>query len=72
MSDVDDVLARFRLTLPLAEIVIRGSAMYWFLLPLFRFVIRRDVGSIAIADMLRLVSHSCTFSARPANAGSLA
>jgi uncharacterized membrane protein YcaP (DUF421 family) len=29
--------------------------MYWFLFLLFRFVIRRDVGSIAIADIRLLV-----------------
>jgi uncharacterized membrane protein YcaP (DUF421 family) len=33
----------------------RGTAMYWFLFLLFRFVLRRDVGSIAIADVLLLV-----------------
>ena len=37
------------------EIVVRGSAMYWFLFLLFRFVLRRDTGSIAIADILLLV-----------------
>lgn len=45
----------FGLSLPLTEILIRGTAMYWFLLVLFRFVIRRDVGSVGIADMLVLV-----------------
>jgi uncharacterized membrane protein YcaP (DUF421 family) len=35
--------------------VLRGSAMYWFLYLLFRCVLRRDVGSIAIADVLLLV-----------------
>jgi uncharacterized membrane protein YcaP (DUF421 family) len=29
--------------------------MYWFLFLLFRFVLRRDVGAIGIADMLLLV-----------------
>jgi uncharacterized membrane protein YcaP (DUF421 family) len=37
------------------EIIVRGSAMYWFLFALFRFVLRRDVGSIGIADLLLLV-----------------
>jgi uncharacterized membrane protein YcaP (DUF421 family) len=37
------------------ELVLRGSAMYWFIYLLFRFVLRRDVGSIAIADILLLV-----------------
>ena len=37
------------------ELVVRGTAMYWVLFLLFRFVLRRDVGSIAIADVLLLV-----------------
>lgn len=45
----------FSLSLPLAEIVIRGSAMYWFLFIVFRFVIRRDIGAVGIADVLVLV-----------------
>ena len=45
----------FGLSLPLAEIIIRGSAMYWFLFLIFRFVIRRDIGAVGIADMLVLV-----------------
>ena len=45
----------FTLSLPLGEIVIRGSAMYWFLFLIFRFVIRRDIGAVGIADLLMLV-----------------
>jgi len=45
----------FRFGLSPWELVLRGSAMYWFLYLLFRFVLRRDVGSIAIADILLLV-----------------
>lgn len=45
----------FGLSLPLAEIIIRGSAVYWFLFFIFRFIIRRDVGSVGIADILLLV-----------------
>ena len=37
------------------EMIVRGSAMYWFLFVLFRFVLHRDAGSIAIADVLLLV-----------------
>lgn len=40
--------------LPL-EMVVRGTAMYWFLFALFRFVIRRRVGSVGMADVLVLV-----------------
>ncbi|HEU4622416.1 MAG TPA: YetF domain-containing protein [Burkholderiaceae bacterium] len=45
----------FALSMPWAEIVLRGSAMYWFLFLLFRLVLRRDVGSIGIADVLLIV-----------------
>lgn len=45
----------FSLSLPLGEILVRGTAMYWFLFVLFRFVIRRDIGAVGIADVLVLV-----------------
>lgn len=47
--------AMFALTVDPLELVLRGTAMYWFLFLLFRFIMRRDVGSIAIADVLLLV-----------------
>jgi uncharacterized membrane protein YcaP (DUF421 family) len=37
------------------EIVVRGTLMYWALFLLFRFVARRDVGSLGIADLLVIV-----------------
>ena len=37
------------------ELVLRGSVVYWFLFLLFRFVLRRDAGSLGIADILLLV-----------------
>jgi uncharacterized membrane protein YcaP (DUF421 family) len=37
------------------EIIIRGTLVYWFLFLVFRFVVRRDVGSVGIADILVLV-----------------
>lgn len=37
------------------EMIVRGSAIYWFLFLLFRFVVRRDAGSIGLADILLLV-----------------
>jgi len=37
------------------ELIVRGTAVYWFLFLVFRFLVRRDVGSIAIADVLLLV-----------------
>lgn len=45
----------FGLSMPVVEIVVRGSAIYWFLFGIFRFLIRRDVGSVGIADILILV-----------------
>jgi uncharacterized membrane protein YcaP (DUF421 family) len=45
----------FRLSVDPIELIVRGSLMYWFLFLLFRLVLRRDVGSIAIADVLLLV-----------------
>jgi uncharacterized membrane protein YcaP (DUF421 family) len=45
----------FRFEMSPWELVLRGSAMYWFLFLLFRFVLRRDVGSLGIADILLLV-----------------
>lgn len=50
-----DVRNVFGLSTPVLEIVVRGTAMYWFLFIVFRFVIRRDVGSVGIADILILV-----------------
>ncbi len=37
------------------ETLVRGSVMYWLLFLLFRFVVRRDVGSMGIADILLIV-----------------
>lgn len=45
----------FSIHMPVAEIFVRGSAIYWFLFLLFRFLLRRDVGSLGIPDVLLLV-----------------
>src|SRR4029453_7852844 len=45
----------FSLSMPPLELVVRGSAVYWFLFLVFRFVLRRDVGAVGIADILLLV-----------------
>lgn len=45
----------FGLSVHPLEMVIRGTAVYWFLFLLLRFVLRRDVSSIGIADVLLLV-----------------
>jgi uncharacterized membrane protein YcaP (DUF421 family) len=47
--------ALFGLSLPLPEIVLRGTVFYWFLFFMFRFLVRRDVGSVGIADILIVV-----------------
>ena len=37
------------------ELILRGSIVYWFLFLLLRFVLRRDAGSMGIADILLVV-----------------
>jgi uncharacterized membrane protein YcaP (DUF421 family) len=50
-----DLQALFGFSVSPLELVLRGSVMYWLLFLLFRFVLRRDVGAIGIADVLLLV-----------------
>jgi uncharacterized membrane protein YcaP (DUF421 family) len=50
-----DLPALLELSMNPLELIVRGTLMYWFLFLLFRFILRRDVGSIAIADVLLLV-----------------
>ncbi len=50
-----ELSALFHLTIAPLEIVVRGTAVYWFVFVLFRFVLRRDTGSVAIADIMLLV-----------------
>jgi uncharacterized membrane protein YcaP (DUF421 family) len=50
-----DIASLFELSVDPLELVIRGTAVYWFLFLLFRVVLRRDVGAIGIADVLVLV-----------------
>ena len=50
-----DAGALFAVHVPVLELVIRGSAVYWFLFLVFRFIIRRDIGALGIADVLLLV-----------------
>lgn len=45
----------FSISMPVMELIVRGSAMYWFLFLIFRFLIRRDVGAVGVADILLLV-----------------
>lgn len=37
------------------ELIVRGTAMYWFLFLIFRFVLRRDNSGVGIADILFVV-----------------
>jgi uncharacterized membrane protein YcaP (DUF421 family) len=37
------------------EMIVRGTIVYWFLFVLFRFILRRDAGSLGIADILLIV-----------------
>ncbi|WP_372828061.1 DUF421 domain-containing protein [Polaromonas sp.] len=50
-----DLQNLFSLSVNPLELVLRGTAMYWLLFLLFRFVLRRDVGALGIADVLLLV-----------------
>jgi uncharacterized membrane protein YcaP (DUF421 family) len=50
-----EFFALFRIEMPVWEILVRGTAMYWFLFILFRFLLPREVGAVGVADMLVLV-----------------
>jgi uncharacterized membrane protein YcaP (DUF421 family) len=45
----------WRLSVSPWELMLRGSVMYWFLFAAFRVFVRRDMGSIAISDVLFLM-----------------
>lgn len=45
----------FLLTVPLWEIIIRGSIVYWFLFLIFRSILRRSMGSVGVSDFLFVV-----------------
>src|SRR5690242_4713397 len=45
----------FELSVPLPELVVRGTVMFLFLYFLFRVVIRRRVGAMGMGDLLVLV-----------------
>jgi uncharacterized membrane protein YcaP (DUF421 family) len=50
-----DIGGLFAVNVPVAEILVRGTFIYWFLFLVFRFLLRRDVGALGIADVLLLV-----------------
>jgi uncharacterized membrane protein YcaP (DUF421 family) len=45
----------FDLRVSIPELVLRGTLVYWLLFAIFRFILRRDVGAVGIADILLLV-----------------
>jgi uncharacterized membrane protein YcaP (DUF421 family) len=45
----------FRIHVSVPELVLRGTLVYWLLFLIFRFILRRDVGAVGIADILLLV-----------------
>lgn len=55
MPEAPDLASMFALTVHPGTLILRGTAMYWFLFLLLRFVLRRDIGSIGLADVLLLV-----------------
>jgi len=50
-----DFAELFALHVSPLELVVRGTLTYWFLLLVFRFVLRRDPGSMGVADILFVV-----------------
>jgi uncharacterized membrane protein YcaP (DUF421 family) len=44
-----------RLTMSPAELLVRGTLMYWFLFLVLRFILRRDTGNAGISDILFVV-----------------
>lgn len=50
-----DFAALFSIHVSPLELFARGTLMYWFLLLIFRFVLRRDTGSFGVADILLVV-----------------
>lgn len=45
----------FQVHVSVSELVLRGTLVYWLLFLIFRFILRRDVGAVGIADILLLV-----------------
>jgi uncharacterized membrane protein YcaP (DUF421 family) len=50
-----DFAALFRFGVSPLELIVRGTAIYWFIFLLFRVILRRDTGSLAMADVLLMV-----------------
>lgn len=50
-----DLEGMFTFTLSPWELMLRGTLMFWFLLLIFRFVLRRDMGDVGVSDFLFVV-----------------
>ena len=50
-----DLAGIFPFTVSPLELMLRGTLMCWFLFVVFRFILRRDVGSLGISDFLFVV-----------------
>jgi len=53
--DFKDFVDVFGMTSPVLELVLRGTLMYWFLVLVFRLILRRDAGAMGITDFLFIV-----------------
>jgi uncharacterized membrane protein YcaP (DUF421 family) len=45
----------FGVTVSPLELIVRGTAVYWFIFLIFRLLLHRGVGAVAIADVMVLV-----------------
>jgi len=52
---VSELVELFAREYPVWHMVLRGTVVYWFLLIIFRFLLRRDIGSMGVADLLFVV-----------------
>lgn len=55
LPSLPDWSALFAFSLHPLELALRGTVMYWLLFLMFRFLLRRDAGSIGLADVLLVV-----------------
>jgi uncharacterized membrane protein YcaP (DUF421 family) len=50
-----DIEGMLTFTLSPWELMLRGTLMFWFLLMIFRFVLRRDMGDVGVSDFLFVI-----------------
>jgi len=53
--DFKNLVDVFGMTMPVLELFVRGSVMYWFLVLVFRLILRRDAGAMGLTDFLFVV-----------------